>query len=170
MDWVELQRFYDFLKPFYILTKTMEGNASTPGAEGGHGAVWEPLKTMDYLFVKFRQAADDTRFEEASHFKSGIDCGWAKLEDYYVKTDRTPVYRAALALHPSYGYGYYERHWKVAMDKLQWYNDMQSAMGALFDEYARQAEVETQAQAGLLEIDGCETDAEVDGYSSFGKR
>ncbi|OAQ57939.1 transposase-like protein [Purpureocillium lilacinum] len=148
MDWVELQRFYDFLKPFYILTKTMEGNASAPGAEGDHGAVWETLKTMDYLFVKFTQAADDTRFEEASHFKSGIDCGWAKLEDYYVKTDRTPVYRAALALHPSYGYDYFERHWKVAMDKPQWYNDMQSAVGTLFDEYAREAEVETQAQAG----------------------
>jgi hypothetical protein len=170
MDWVELQRFYDFLKPFYILTRTMEGNASTPGAEGGHGAVWETLKTMDYLFVKFRQAAEDTQFEEASHFKSGIDCGWAKLEDYYVKTDRTPVYRAALALHPSYGYDYFERHWKVAMDKPQWYSDMQSAVGNLFDEYARQAEVETQAQAGLLENEGSETDADVDDYSSFGKR
>ncbi|PWI63935.1 hypothetical protein PCL_02788, partial [Purpureocillium lilacinum] len=76
MDWVELQRFYDFLKPFYILIKTMEGNASTPAAEG-HGAVWETLKTMDYLFVKFRQAADDTRFEEDSHFKSGVDCCYA---------------------------------------------------------------------------------------------
>ncbi|ODA78134.1 hypothetical protein RJ55_06738 [Drechmeria coniospora] len=88
-DWTELARFHDFLKPFYILTKTMEGNASTPGAEGGHGAVWENLKTMDYTFVKFWQAAEDTQLEEASHFKSGIDCGWAKLEEYYVKTDRT---------------------------------------------------------------------------------
>ncbi|KJZ69475.1 hypothetical protein HIM_11137 [Hirsutella minnesotensis 3608] len=25
----------------------MEGNASKPGAEGGRGAVWETLKTMD---------------------------------------------------------------------------------------------------------------------------
>ncbi|KAM4061337.1 transposase-like protein [Hirsutella rhossiliensis] len=127
-DWVELERFYEFLKPFYILTKTIEGNASKPGAEGGHGAVWETLKTMDYLFMKFKQAAEDTQFEEASHFKSGIDCGWAKLEDYYVKTDRTPVYRAALALHPSYGYDYFERHWKKAMNKPQWYSDMQSAL------------------------------------------
>jgi hypothetical protein len=90
--------------------------------------------------------------------------------DYYVKTDRTPVYRAALALHPSYGYDYSERHWKVAMDKPQWYRDMQSAVGNLFDEHARQAEVETQAQAGLLESEGGETDAEVDDYGSFGKR
>ncbi|KAJ4159594.1 uncharacterized protein LMH87_007535 [Akanthomyces muscarius] len=46
-DWAELERFYHFLKPFYILTKTMEGNANKPGAEGGHGAVWETLKTMN---------------------------------------------------------------------------------------------------------------------------
>ncbi|OWT43215.1 transposase-like protein [Pochonia chlamydosporia 170] len=108
-DWAELERFRDFLKPFYILTKTMEGNANNPEAEGGHGAVWETLKTMDYLFVKFKQAAEETQFEEPSHVKSGIDCGWTKLEDYYLKTDRTPVYRAALALHPSYGYDYFER-------------------------------------------------------------
>ncbi|KAJ6437886.1 transposase-like protein [Purpureocillium lavendulum] len=169
-DWVELERFCDFLKPFYILTKTMEGNASTSGAEGGHGAVWETLKTMDYLFVKFRQAAEETRFEDASHFKSGIDCGWAKLEDYYVKTDRTPVYRAALALHPSYGYDYFERHWKIAMDRPQWYSDMQSAVGSMFEEYARQAEVETQAQAGLVENESGDIDADTDDYSSFGKR
>jgi hypothetical protein len=125
---------------------------------------------MDYLFVKFKQAAEETQFEEPSHFKSGIDCGWAKLEDYYIKTDRTPIYRAALALHPSYGYDYFERHWKNAMDRPQWYSDMQSAVGSLFDEYVRQAEVETQAQAGLLEDEADEIEADVNDYSSFGKR
>jgi hypothetical protein len=29
--WAELQRFRDFLEPFYILTKTMEGNANREG-------------------------------------------------------------------------------------------------------------------------------------------
>lgn len=148
----------------------MEGNADKSGAEGGHGAVWETLKTMDYLFVKFKQAADDTRLEEPSHFKSGIDCGWTKLEAYYVRTDRTPVYRAALALHPSYGYDYFERHWKKAMGKPQCCSDMQSAVRSLFEEYRRQAEVETQAQVGLLEDDDDEIDAGVNEYSSFGKR
>ncbi|KAM4063327.1 transposase-like protein [Hirsutella rhossiliensis] len=168
-DWAELECFHNFLKPFYVLAKTMEGNANNASAEGGHGAVWETLKTMDYLFVKFKQAAEETRFEEPSRFKSGIDCGWRKLEDYYVKTDHAPVYRAALALHPSYGYDYFERHWKSARNRPQWYSDMQSAVGSLFDEYARQAEVETQAQAGLLEGD-VEIEAEVNDYSSFGKR
>ncbi|KAJ0133035.1 Uncharacterized protein HZ326_23884 [Fusarium oxysporum f. sp. albedinis] len=77
----------------------------------------------------------------------------------------TPV-----ALHPSYGYDYFERHWKNAMDKPQWYSDMQSAVGSLFDEYVRQAEVETQAQAGLLEDEANEIEADVNDYSSFGNR
>ncbi|XP_044714576.1 transposase-like protein [Hirsutella rhossiliensis] len=163
-DWVELQRFFDFLKPFHILTQTMEGNASKDGAEGGHGAVWETLKTMDYLFIKFKQAAELTRHEDASHFKSGIDCGWAELEDYYLKTDRSPVYRAALALHPSYGYDYFERHWSEGMDKPEWYSEMKRAVSDLFEEYRQQAEVEIQAQTGLLD------DESDNDYSSFGKR
>ena len=148
----------------------MEGNANKLGAEGGHGVVWETLKTMDYMFMKFKQAAEDTQLEEASHFKLGIDCGWAKLEKYYVKSDITPVYRAALALHPSYGYDYFERHWKKAMNKPEWYKDMRSAVHSLFDEYRKQAEVEAQAQAGLLEDDDNIIDVNVNEYSSFGKR
>ncbi|RKK07477.1 hypothetical protein BFJ65_g17683 [Fusarium oxysporum f. sp. cepae] len=133
-----------------------------------NGMEWIWIHIMD-PYVDF-VAAEETQFEEPSHFKSGIDCGWAKLEDYYVKSDRTPVYRAALALHPSYGYDYFERHWKTAMDRPQWYNDMQSAVGSLFGEYARQAEVEAQTQAGLLEGEVDEIEADVNDYSSFGKR
>ncbi|TWU70677.1 hypothetical protein ED733_001751 [Metarhizium rileyi] len=53
----------------------MEGNANKPGAEGGHGAVWETLNTMDYLSIKFKQAAYEPRLEDNSHFKSGIERG-----------------------------------------------------------------------------------------------
>jgi hypothetical protein len=47
---------------------------------------------------------------------------------------------------------------------------MQSAVGSLFDEYWWQAEVGIQAQTGLLEDDNDEIDANVNEYSSFGKR
>ena len=125
---------------------------------------------MDYLFIKFKQVADEIQLEEASHFKSGIDCRWAKLEDYYVKTDITSVYRAALALHPSYSYDYFERHWERTMNKPQWYRDMEIAVADLFNEYQRQAEVEAQAQTGLLENDDRESDADINEYSLFEKR
>ena len=47
---------------------------------------------------------------------------------------------------------------------------MQSVVSGLFNEYQRQAEVEAQAQAGLLEDDDSGVDAEVNEYSLFGKR
>ena len=47
---------------------------------------------------------------------------------------------------------------------------MQSAVRGLFDEYRRQAEVGAQAQAGFIEDDESGIDAEVNEYSSFGKR
>lgn len=79
-------------------------------------------------------------------------------------------YRAALALHPSYWYDYFQRHWKVAMDKPLWYSDMQSAIGSIFDRYARQAKVETQAEAGLFDDETNETIDDINDYSSFRKR
>ncbi|KAJ2983394.1 hypothetical protein NQ176_g716 [Zarea fungicola] len=168
-DWDELECFRDFLKPFDILEETVGGNATALGTEGGHGAVWETLKTMDYLFVRFRRAAESTRFEDSSNFKSAIVCGWMKLDDYYLKTDRTPVYRAALALHPWYGYDYFKRHWKIAMDKPRRYSDMQSAVRSMFEEYAQRAEVETEACVGLFREAPDKMKADLNDYNSFGR-
>src|SRR5437762_11465505 len=97
----------------------IESNANKSDAKGSHSIVWKTLKTIDYLFIKFKQAADEIQLEEASHFKSGIDYGWAKLEDYYIKTDITSVYQATLTLHLFYSYNYFEQHWKRIMNKLQ---------------------------------------------------
>jgi hypothetical protein len=88
----------------------MEGNANRDSKEGGYGAVWETLKTMDYMFIAFNNAAALCRDEPESYFKRGIECGWVKLEEYYKLTDMTPVYRAALALYPTYGYDYFKEH------------------------------------------------------------
>ena len=47
---------------------------------------------------------------------------------------------------------------------------MRSAVYSLFDEYRKQAEVEAQAQAELLEDDDNIIDVNVNEYSPFGKR
>ena len=151
------------------MTKTIEGNADKDGAEGGHGAIWETIKIMDFLFLKFKTAAAETEFEEESHFKAGIDCGWKKLEDYYLRTDETPVYRAALALHPSYGYDYFERHWKRAMNKPTWFREMKDAVSEFFDEY--RVEHELNVEEDEAEVDSDQEDIPAaNEYSAFGKR
>lgn len=149
----------------------MEGNANKQAQEGGHGAVWETLKTMDYMFTMFDKAAASCCDSPKSHFKQGIECGWMKLEKYYKLTDVTPVYRAALALHPTYGYDYFEQHWNGTMNKPSWFKGMKAVVLGLYDEYRRQAEVEAQAQAYLTREDSEEDEQSVtNDYSSFGKR
>ena len=34
------------------------------------------------------------------HFSTNINLGWQKLDHYYTLTDSTPIYRAAVFLHP----------------------------------------------------------------------
>jgi hypothetical protein len=54
-DWEELRHFEELLQPFERATKRLEGNAYN----GTHGALWEVIPTMDYLFIKLKKHADE---------------------------------------------------------------------------------------------------------------
>ncbi|KJZ74135.1 hypothetical protein HIM_06366 [Hirsutella minnesotensis 3608] len=57
------------------------------------------------------------------------------------------------------------------MDKPEWYSEMKRAVSDLFEEYRQQAEVEIQAQTGLLDDESDREAASADNdYSAFGKR
>ncbi|EKG08995.1 Ribonuclease H-like protein, partial [Macrophomina phaseolina MS6] len=45
-DWAYLERLFQLLRPFKGLTQYMEGKAT----QGTHGAVWESLKSMGFLY------------------------------------------------------------------------------------------------------------------------
>lgn len=40
-----------------------------------------------------------------------IKNGWKKLNDYYTRIDETPLYYAAIALHPEMKMRYFEDEW-----------------------------------------------------------
>jgi hypothetical protein len=127
-DWAELQLYVNLLKPFKNLTKHMEGIANKLGSEGAHGAIWESLKSMDFMFKHLKQEADaivadadDAAANEGppkylSHYSSGVDAGYLKLTEYYSLIDRTPLYRAAMVLHPRWKFDYFEENWKDHKD------------------------------------------------------
>lgn len=48
--WEELRSFEELLRPFNQATKRAEGNAT----EGSHGALWEVIPTMNYLFTMLK--------------------------------------------------------------------------------------------------------------------
>lgn len=46
-----------------------------------------------------------------SHFSINFNLGWQKFDKYYKLTDDTPIYRAAVVLHPRMKWGWFNRHW-----------------------------------------------------------
>ncbi|TKA50188.1 hypothetical protein B0A49_11188, partial [Cryomyces minteri] len=115
-DWEELRHFAELLKPFYTVTKRVEGNANKPGYEGSHGALWEVLMSIDYLYKKLSTAADEITADKdnkifTNHYQTGVNTGFLKLKEYFTLTDRSPLYRAAIALHPCHKFAWFEAHW-----------------------------------------------------------
>jgi hypothetical protein len=53
-NWEELRHFEELLKPFDKATKRAEGNATA----GSHGALWEVIPTVNYLFNMLKRSAD----------------------------------------------------------------------------------------------------------------
>jgi hypothetical protein len=44
------------------------------------------------------------------HFLANINAAWQKLNDYYTRTDHTPIYRLAVFLHPLWKWRWFERY------------------------------------------------------------
>jgi hAT family C-terminal dimerisation region len=107
-DWRTLRTISSFLQPF---------NRATLEAQGDRVTLDQLLFTMDVLgkhmeksLVQHRTNKDMTR---------RIQQAVTKFDDYYRKTDNSPLYAAALILHPN-------RRTKYA--KIWWKKDYQKAM------------------------------------------
>ena len=55
------------------------------------------------------------------HIKTSIDNCWGKLDEYYRLMDLTPVYAAAVVLHPGRRWRYFEMRW-IAPHQIEWLN------------------------------------------------
>jgi hypothetical protein len=84
------------------------------------------------------QAQSQSEFE--SHFSANINRGWQKLDDYYQKTDSTPIYRAAVLLHPRMKWAWFEYRWS---SKPAWIDDARKAIQELWNEYKDKPTVST---------------------------
>ena len=69
------------------------------------------------------------------HYRHCINHGFEKLKEYYGKSDRTRLYRAAIALHPCYRNDYFANAWaKVPRSRLEIKN-AQNAVAACYTEF-----------------------------------
>jgi hypothetical protein len=70
-----------------------------------------------------------------SHFKASINLGWMKLDKYYTLSDKTPAYRAAIAIHPSMKMKWFDAKWQKTHPG--WIAEAGDAVTSLYSEYKR---------------------------------
>ena len=134
---------------FKNLTKWLEGNANKKGTEGSHGAIWETVKAMDMMYQHLQVAGDRISSSPDSfhqHYKTGVDCGWIKLLEFYTEINETPIYRAAMVLHPRYKYDYFEQNWKK---ERQWISRMRADVRQFYEEYETEYRLIRNAQSEI---------------------
>jgi hypothetical protein len=67
---------------------------------------------MDFLFLKLARRANEVNANEeifSDHYRHCINHGFKKLQQYYTKIDDSRLYAAAVALHPSMRFNYFEK-------------------------------------------------------------
>src|SRR5204862_2770553 len=91
---------YDFLRGFHDATIATEGREST---------IEKVLPIMDFLLAKYEKAMRD--FKDNTFILHCLKTGWEKLDKYYCLSDLTPVYIAAIVLHPEMKFNYLNKRW-----------------------------------------------------------
>ena len=131
-DWDELKEIVEILRPFQILTLRLQGRTNT----STHGAIWEVLPSIEYLFVHLKSVKD--RLSVIGNMKSlmvGINLAIIKLEEYYALLDDSAVAVASLVLNPRHKWKYLERKWTGPKEK-GWLRSSKTRVQALWLSYS----------------------------------
>jgi len=90
-DWELLRTIKAFLGPFKRATKATEGDEAT---------LDKVLFTMEIINQHFKMASVKYKMDDFLSLR--IQQSWEVFSKYYLKTDDSPYYAAALILHPAY--------------------------------------------------------------------
>ena len=99
-DWQILHDTRDFLQPFWKITRLTEGHKATLDST---------LFTMDVLHKHYQLAFE--KFRNKQQLLGCILTSWHVFDKYYQLSDESPVYTAALILHPSRRKAHILKNW-----------------------------------------------------------
>jgi hypothetical protein len=110
---------------------------------------------MDFMLGLLESHATRLAHAPESYFKTGVDLGWTKLKKYYTLTDVSPVYRAAILLHPAHKWEYFEEKWAR---HPRWIKDAKMVVKELWQLYKQKFAKDTlledrDGSPGLSEFD-----------------
>ncbi|KAJ3453198.1 hypothetical protein MRS44_018853 [Fusarium solani] len=129
-DWAVIAEYLAILKPLKIATKRLEGRPE----DGKYGAIWEVLLTMEWLLQHLEDSKLQHEHDEEPYLRIGCNLGWMKLDKYYTLTEDSPVYLAALVLHPAFRWPTVESQWA---DRPDWLERGKAAVRELWEEYRK---------------------------------
>ncbi|KAI1865935.1 uncharacterized protein JN550_007913 [Neoarthrinium moseri] len=112
-DWDSLEQLERILTVYETVVKVLEGDGQLRNRQrgwvGSYGNVWDVVQGFETLLETLeRYKSMAANLPNSEQFRIGINNAWSKLHEYYKKLDETPIYYAALALHPAYRWDYFE--------------------------------------------------------------
>jgi hypothetical protein len=146
-DWLELSEILQLLTPVKKAQKVVQSAGSY------YGSLWLALASLEFLLDTLETAKQKYQHLPNTHLKAMINLGWKKLRKYYVLSDKTAAYRAAIALHPHYKMRWFKRNWSDMTDDKtgeSWVELAREAIEGLYEEYERRySDSEAAAIAAL---------------------
>jgi hypothetical protein len=145
-DWFHLEEYCEILKPIHNATAKLQGHAG-----GNFGSIWLVLPTFETLLGILEEKKHKCTAEVNSqavlsqlegsndvdkdlfwnHLATAVNRGWQKLNEYYGHLDDTPVYVAAIVLHPFFKWVYCEKYWTLENDRHKWTEDAKKSVDRL---------------------------------------
>ncbi|OHW95676.1 transposase-like protein [Colletotrichum incanum] len=89
--------------------------------------------------------------EHRAYIRASINNGWKKLDEYYSKVGESPLFAAAVILHPRFGIGWLEATW-VTEEQVAWVRDAKMGITDYFARWydTQQPKDEEQPKSLLL--------------------
>jgi hypothetical protein len=99
-DWITLKTFGDILLPYKDVTIATEGYGDSLNCT---------LIGLDLLLDSVEEAKANHRTNAI--FATALETSWNTLEKYYILTDESPAYAAAIVLDPRHKWSYFKQNW-----------------------------------------------------------
>jgi hypothetical protein len=111
---------------------------------------------MDFLFLKLARRANEVNANEeifSDHYRHCINHGFKKLQQYYTKIDDSRLYAAAVALHPSMRFNYFEKAWANKPGSREQIDFARRQTRSLYDDYLASMPLPTEPESLFVSSD-----------------
>ncbi|KAH7460202.1 hypothetical protein FOMA001_g18165 [Fusarium oxysporum f. sp. matthiolae] len=90
----------------------------------------------DYSTAEKRSASETSQkstlpADHRAYIRASINNGWKKLNEYYEKLGQSPLFAAAIILHPKFGISWLEATW-MSEEQLAWVRDAKAGIKDYF--------------------------------------